>query len=444
MHLNIRDNHNWNCLHHAVKSGSVDCVKFLLKFKELDTFAETFEGETGNNRRFLKLYRYVENNSIYLALHIACVVPNISYEIVSLLIEANADLVNFVNNEEVDLLQCAAARGRLDIVKLLINNGAQVNYQDLDGDTALHIAALELHLEIIRYLLVETDADVTIRNLAGYTACYLLFTKLLEKLFQNLNLSQGEIDCFEEMLLLTHDLQDLSDSNKIDFEINEMILLAYRFKQHGCPLHKTISLLFCAPPSKQYFLEKILNSNVPSCHCLVYALLNIDLSTSDSMSEMWCNLLAEMFMLCATDQSFFDEFISEIMTDGWKPTVLNQIQFFCEFLEMKQNLLEPAALFHFLKTLILYDFDFGVFLRCSDLSILSPTLTVTVLAPLARVATPNRDNEAVSLMNICRTKIRSHYFNTYTHYTALRALYSLNVPVTIRNFVCYNESNFKF
>lgn len=44
--VEIRDNHHWNCLHHAVRSGNVDCIKYLLTIKELDTTAETFEGNT--------------------------------------------------------------------------------------------------------------------------------------------------------------------------------------------------------------------------------------------------------------------------------------------------------------------------------------------------------------------------------------------------------------
>lgn len=44
--VQIRDNHNWTCLHHAVRSGNVECIKHLLTVKGLDTKAETFEGDT--------------------------------------------------------------------------------------------------------------------------------------------------------------------------------------------------------------------------------------------------------------------------------------------------------------------------------------------------------------------------------------------------------------
>lgn len=56
--VQVKDNHNWTCLHHAVKSGSVECIKFLLTIPELDTTAETFEGETALHMYVVCLYAY--------------------------------------------------------------------------------------------------------------------------------------------------------------------------------------------------------------------------------------------------------------------------------------------------------------------------------------------------------------------------------------------------
>ena len=53
--------------------------------------------------------------------------------------------------------------GFLDIVQFLINHGADVNAQGLDGFAPLHIAAIHGHLPTVR-LLVEHNADIHIRN----------------------------------------------------------------------------------------------------------------------------------------------------------------------------------------------------------------------------------------------------------------------------------------
>lgn len=434
--VEVRDNHNWTCLHHAVKSGSVECIKFLLTIKELDTAAESFEGET--------------------ALHIACSISNISTEIVSMLVNADADLINFVNNEEVDLLQVAIIRKRLDIVKFLIDNGISVNKQDLDGDTALHIAAIDLQLDVISYLLYEAHCDATICNESEKTACILLFAQLFENLNRYSSLSTAEIDCFEELARFTYNLYDVNNPNESELEINQMIDFGYRYSQPRNCLYTKILKFFYVPPSKQYFFQKILQSNVPSYHCLIVALLEHTNTDNDQTLEMWSKFLLELFTLFLSDESFFNEYISEIMSCGRKYSERSQAPNFCEFITQNQDSFEPQQLFRFLKALILYEIDFDVLMRCCAM-ILMPNVMLTVFAPLAKFVIPdevsddlNRSidikirNEVVSLTKLCRKSIRTYYFKNYSHYTAIKALYSLNIPLKIRNFLCYNICNFKF
>lgn len=438
--VEVRDNHNWTCLHHAVKSGSVECIKFLLTIKELDTAAESFEGET--------------------ALHIACTIPNISSEIVSMLVEANADLINFVNNEEVDLLKVAVVRKRLDIVKFLIDNGAPVNKQDLDGDTALHLAAIDLQLDAIIYLLYEAHCDPTICNESDKTACILLFAQLFENLNRYSSLSPKEIDCFEELAKFTYNLYDVNNPNENELELNQMVYFGYLYSQPRNCLYTRILKLFYVPPSKQYFFQKISQSNVPSCHCLIVALLEHTNADHDQTSEIWSRFLLELFTLFLSDESLFNEYISEIMSSGRRYSERSQAPNFCEFIrqneDLPEKLFEPQQLFSFLKALILYEIDFDVLMRCCAM-MLTPTVMLTVFAPLAKFVVPdevlndlNRSidvkirNEVVSLSKLCRKSIRTYYFKTYSHYTAVKALYSLNVPIKIRSFLCYNICNFKF
>ena len=66
-------------------------------------------------------------------------------------------------------LMFAAAGGLSDTVKLLLDNGADVNARTEVGGTALIYAAAMGQLECVK-LLIEHGADKTIRNDNGYTA----------------------------------------------------------------------------------------------------------------------------------------------------------------------------------------------------------------------------------------------------------------------------------
>lgn len=62
----------------------------------------------------------------------------------------------------------AALFGKKDIVDLLLENGASINYQNNDGSTALHVASFFCHPEIVRILL-QNGADIEIKNNSGAT-----------------------------------------------------------------------------------------------------------------------------------------------------------------------------------------------------------------------------------------------------------------------------------
>ena len=63
----------------------------------------------------------------------------------------------------------AAGDGNMAQVNQYLNNGANVNFQDHNGNTALHLAVQNNHFDIIKFLL-ERGASMTIQNQAGNTA----------------------------------------------------------------------------------------------------------------------------------------------------------------------------------------------------------------------------------------------------------------------------------
>jgi ankyrin repeat protein len=97
------------------------------------------------------------------ALHLAAM--NGHLEIVKLLLEHGAD-VNAKTKEGYGYtaLHSAASNGHLEIVKLLLEHGADVNAKTkYGGYTALHSATMNGHLEIVK-LLLEHGADVNAKT----------------------------------------------------------------------------------------------------------------------------------------------------------------------------------------------------------------------------------------------------------------------------------------
>lgn len=62
----------------------------------------------------------------------------------------------------------AALFGKTDAAKILMDAGADINFQNNDGSTALHVAAFFCRPEIVKMLL-DKKADKTIKNTYGST-----------------------------------------------------------------------------------------------------------------------------------------------------------------------------------------------------------------------------------------------------------------------------------
>ncbi len=90
-------------------------------------------------------------------------------DIVKYLIEKGAD-VNAKDYYGVTALMYAALYGHLDIVKYLVEHGADVNAKNVNGDLALMYASNYGHTDIVKYL-VEKGSDVNAKEyFRGVTA----------------------------------------------------------------------------------------------------------------------------------------------------------------------------------------------------------------------------------------------------------------------------------
>jgi len=66
----------------------------------------------------------------------------------------------------------AASHGGVCVAKALLKKGANVNYTDKDGNTALLLAVKNHHIELVETLLKEKDININAVDQNGYTPLY--------------------------------------------------------------------------------------------------------------------------------------------------------------------------------------------------------------------------------------------------------------------------------
>jgi ankyrin repeat protein len=90
------------------------------------------------------------------------------FEVVKYLVEHGANIEQASNNRDKTALLAAAFKGHLDIVGYLIEKGANVNAQSINGFTPLTDAAINGDIRVVTFL-VEHGADVRIKDVQGLT-----------------------------------------------------------------------------------------------------------------------------------------------------------------------------------------------------------------------------------------------------------------------------------
>jgi hypothetical protein len=135
-------------LHFCADKGLTTSVKRLLSIRNINVNVKDDEyGET--------------------PLH--CAAYNGHVEIARLLLQNGAE-VNAKDNHGHTPLQDAAFQGHVNILHLLVENGADLEAQDNDGERVLHIAAMHGYLHIIQELISRYHVDINAREKNGRTA----------------------------------------------------------------------------------------------------------------------------------------------------------------------------------------------------------------------------------------------------------------------------------
>ncbi|KPM10319.1 ankyrin repeat domain containing protein 34 [Sarcoptes scabiei] len=150
--VNLQDDNENTALHYAISYNNFDIVSVLLDSKKCDVNRFNKAGYTAT-----------------MLVSLAKIESELYRDIVERLFnQADVNLRAKQNGQTA--LMLAASHGRVEISKILMDYGADINLQDNDGSTALMCAAEHGHAEVISLLLSQSDCDPSIEDNEGSTA----------------------------------------------------------------------------------------------------------------------------------------------------------------------------------------------------------------------------------------------------------------------------------
>ncbi|XP_078261911.1 ankyrin repeat and SOCS box protein 3 [Rhinoraja longicauda] len=214
--LDITDNRGWYPIHEAASHTTLKCLRLLVHKASRTSGVElkTYEGET--------------------ALHLAAKHGHL--KIAKILLQAGAN-PNAVTNENVTPLFLAAEKGHIAIIRTLLKNEARINgAHSACLWSVVHQAAYQGHLDVLKFLL-EKGADKESKDDYGITPLFLAaqYGKLesLRTLIQygsNVNCQaydkatplfiaaqEGHVECVE--VLLSHGVNANLYCNEDDWQL---------------------------------------------------------------------------------------------------------------------------------------------------------------------------------------------------------------------------------
>ncbi|KAF0290249.1 KN motif and ankyrin repeat domain-containing protein 1 [Amphibalanus amphitrite] len=150
--VNMADNNSNTVMHYAVSHGNFDVVSVLLDSKVVDVQRQNNAGYT-----------------CIMLLSLAHITSETHRQVVRRLFQ-NGDVNVRAKQHGQTALMLAVSHGRLDMVNLLLEAGADINIQDEDGSTSLMCASEHGHAAIVRVLLAHPECDTQLTDNDGCTA----------------------------------------------------------------------------------------------------------------------------------------------------------------------------------------------------------------------------------------------------------------------------------
>eukprot|EP00079_Xenopus_tropicalis_P024387 XP_012816999.1 PREDICTED: KN motif and ankyrin repeat domain-containing protein 4 [Xenopus tropicalis] len=152
MVVNMSDENGNTALHYSVSHSNFSIVKLLLKTGVCEVDYQNKAGYTPVMLTVLASTETDEDMEVVL----------------TLLTEGNVNLCATQGRQTS--LMLAVSHGRLDMVTVLLNCGADVNLQDEDGETALMMACRLGNMDLVKLLLAQPGCDTELSDKVGNTA----------------------------------------------------------------------------------------------------------------------------------------------------------------------------------------------------------------------------------------------------------------------------------
>uniref|UniRef100_A0A8C6L0W9 E3 ubiquitin-protein ligase MIB2 n=1 Tax=Nothobranchius furzeri TaxID=105023 RepID=A0A8C6L0W9_NOTFU len=174
--VNLQDSYGDTPLHDAIAKDFRNIIEILVAVPNIDFTQQNHRGFNllhhaalkGNKLATEKILARarqlvdVKKEDGFSALHLASL--NNHRDVAEVLVKEGRCDINICNNRNQTPLQLAVTQGHTDLVQLLVDEGADVNMEDEDGDTAMHVALLRPQLAN-----VQTQKDLNSSGLLGNT-----------------------------------------------------------------------------------------------------------------------------------------------------------------------------------------------------------------------------------------------------------------------------------
>ena len=181
--INLKANHEWNCLHIAALNGHLNLCKTLLNKYKFHVQVADNDGWTAlhfsaRNGSY-KLVNFfadmgidinLKTNSEWNCLHIAAL--NGHLNLCKTLISKYKFDVQVADNDGWNVLHLSARNGSYKLVKFFADMGIDINLKTKDGRNCLHIAAHNGHLNLCQTLISKHNLDVQVPSNDGCTALH--------------------------------------------------------------------------------------------------------------------------------------------------------------------------------------------------------------------------------------------------------------------------------
>ncbi|XP_054655339.1 E3 ubiquitin-protein ligase MIB2 isoform X1 [Dunckerocampus dactyliophorus] len=208
--VNLQDSYGDTPLHDAIAKDFRNIIEILVVVPNIDFTQQNHRGFNllhhaalkGNKLATEKILGRarqlvdVKKEDGFSALHLASL--NNHHDVAEILIKEGRCDINIRNNRNQTALQLAVTQGHTNLVQRLVAEGADVNMEDEDGDTAMHVALLRPQLaNVMLSPAVGNSSSSTEESVEGCASTSLYCRLNASGLLGNTELSVGAaIACF--------------------------------------------------------------------------------------------------------------------------------------------------------------------------------------------------------------------------------------------------------